>query len=178
MTINSGSVWATSTHSYGLNGSQNQTGGSSTITGDYASMMQNAVETLISAIDTDKSGTVDKTEFSQAAQALAEKTGKSYNDADTAFTRIDSNSDGSVSADELLKALQEARNQKKAHHAHRPPNTEATESSAQPLNAQTEESGSDKTVSLSRMQSALLQRVMEAYSSNGAAGSSTTLATA
>lgn len=178
MTINGGASWAASSQSYGKGSVQGQSGASGKA--DYTSKMQEAANDLLSTLDTDKSGTIDKTEFSQAAQALAEKTGKSYNDAGSVFGSVDSNSDGAISADELMKALQQSQG-KQAHdgHHHKP---EALDTSSQSLSqtADTTQSTSEEA-SLSKMQMALLQRVMAAYSSNAnatAASSSTTLATA
>lgn len=176
MTINGGAGWAASAQSYG-NTVQSQSGASGKA--DYTSMMQQAADTLMSALDTDKSGTIDKAEFSQAAQALADKTGKSYNDAGSVFGSVDSNNDGTISADELMKALQQSQDKQanRAHH-HKP---EALDTSAQSLSqtADTTQSASEETASLSKMQSVLLQRIMAAYGSNAeTASSSTTLATA
>lgn len=178
MTINGGAGWAASSQSYGKSGVQGQSGASGKA--DYTSIMQQAADTLMSTLDTDKSGTVDKAEFSQAAQALAEKTGKTYNDADTAFSSIDSNNDGAISADELMKALQQSQ-EKQAHGGHHRHKPEVLDISSQSLSqADTTQSTSEETASLSKMQMALLQRVMAAYGSNAAstASSSTTLATA
>jgi len=177
MTINGGAGWAASSQSYGKSSVQGQSGASGKA--DYTSMMQQAADTLMSALDTDKSGTIDKAEFSQAAQALAEKTGKTYNDAGSVFGSVDGNNDGTISADELMKALQQSQDKQanRAHH-HKP---EALDTSAQSLSqaADTTQSASEETASLSKMQSVLLQRIMAAYSSNAAtASSSTTLATA
>jgi hypothetical protein len=193
MTINGGSSWAAvSSQSYGKGNVQSQSGASGKA--DYTSMMQQASDALLSTLDTDKSGTIDKAEFSQAAQALADKTGKSYNDAGTVFNTIDKNNDGSISADELLSALQQSKSKQAhgTHHHHH--KMEATDTSAQSaVNANSAaasaQSGStadsaqasnssEETASFSKMQMALLQRVMAAYSSNAPASSSTTLATA
>lgn len=173
MTISGGASWAASSQSYGKGSVQGQSGASGSASTDYTSMLQQAADSLMSTLDTDKSGTIDKAEFSKAAQALSEKTGKTYNDAGSVFGSIDSNNDGAISADELMKALQQSQS-KQAHGGHHRPKPEAldlpSESSAQ--------SSSEETLSLSKMQSALLQRVMAAYSTNSATSSSTTLATA
>lgn len=178
MTINGGATWAAASQSYGKGSVQGQSGASGKA--DYTSIMEQAANTLMTALDSDKSGSVDKAEFSQAAQALAEKTGKTYNDADTAFSTIDNNSDGTISADELMKALQQSQDKQAhgGHHRHKP---EALDTSSQSLSQTTDatQSISEETASLSKMQAVLLQRVMAAYSSNAAAAnSSTTLANA
>lgn len=172
MTINGGASWAASSQSYGKGSVQGQSGASGAASTDYTSMLQQAADTLMSTLDTDKSGTIDKAEFSQAAQTLADKTGKSYNDASSVFGSVDSNNNGAISADELMKALQQS--QSKQAHGHHRPKPESldlpSESSAQ--------STSEEATSLSKMQTALLQRIMEAYSTNTASSASTTLATA
>ncbi|WP_298693820.1 EF-hand domain-containing protein [uncultured Sulfuricurvum sp.] len=165
MTINGGSLWATASHSYGNSSVQGQSGASGTASTDFTEMMSQAANTLLATLDTNQNGTIDKAEFSDAAKALAEKTGKTYNNAENAFSTIDANSDGSISADELLNALQQA--QKK--------NTTGQTSSAQQSATSTL---SDETTAESKMQSVLLQRIMEAYTGGSAQSSSTTLATA
>lgn len=183
MTINGGASWAIASQSYGKSNIQGQSGASGTASTDYTSMLQQASDTLLSTLDTDKSGTIDKAEFSQAAQALADKTGKSYNDAGSVFGSIDSNNDGAISADELMKALQQAQTQQSQggghHHHHKMVSTDnATQAAASAGSAQ-RSSTSEGTLSLSKMQSIFLERVMAAYSSNApTAGTSTTLATA
>lgn len=172
MTINGGTAWAASTQSYGKGSIQGQSGASGTASTDYTSMLQQATDTLMSSLDSDKSGTIDKAEFSQAAQALSEKTGKTYNDASSVFGSIDSNSDGAISADELMKALQQSQG-KHAHGGHHRPKPEALDTTAQSTTTDTTQSASEES-SLSKMQMALLQRVMAAYSTNSAVSSSTT----
>lgn len=175
MTINGGTAWAAATQSYGKGNIQGQSGASGTASSDYTSLLQQATDTLMSSLDSDKSGTIDKAEFSQAAQALSEKTGKTYNDASSVFGSIDSNSDGAISADELMKALQQSQG-KHAHGGHHRPKPEALDTTAQSTTDTTESASQES--SLSKMQTALLQRVMAAYSTNSHASSSTTLATA
>lgn len=176
MTINGGTAWAAATQSYGKGSIQGQSGASGTASNDYTSMLQQATDTLMSSLDSDKSGTIDKAEFSQAAQALSEKTGKTYNDASSVFGSIDSNNDGAISADELMKALQQSQG-KHAHGGHHRPKPEALDTTAQSTTNTTQNTSEES--SLSKMQTALLARVMTAYSTNSAAtSSSTTLATA
>lgn len=174
MTINGGTAWAAATQSYGKGSIQGQSGASGTASSDYTSLLQQATDTLMSSLDSDKSGTIDKAEFSQAAQALSEKTGKTYNDAGSVFGSIDSNTDGSISADELMKALQQSQG-KHAHGGHHRPKPEALDTTAQSTTDTTESASQES--SLSKMQTALLARVMAAYSTNSAATSSSTTLT-
>lgn len=175
MTINGGTAWAAATQSYGKGSIQGQSGASGTASSDYTSLLQQATDTLMSSLDSDKSGTIDKAEFSQAAQALSEKTGKTYNDAGSVFGSIDSNTDGSISADELMKALQQSQG-KHAHGGHHRPKPEALDTTAQST-TNTTQNTSEESSSLSKMQTALLARVMAAYSTNSTATSSSTTLT-
>lgn len=176
MTINGGTAWAATVQSYGKGSVQDQSGASQSASTDYTSMFQQATDMLLSSLDSDKSGTIDKAEFSQAAQALSEKTGKTYNDANSVFGSIDSNSDGAISADELMKALQQSKG-KHAHGGHHRPKPDVLDTTAQSATAETAQSTSEES-SLSKIQMALLERVMAAYSTDNAASSSKTLATA
>lgn len=175
MTINSGSVWATHSQSYAGNNVQSQSSASSTASTDYSAVMQQAGNTLISALDTNNSGTIDKAEFSQAAQALSQKTGNTYN-ADSAFSAIDKNNDGSISADELLNALKQAQTQNTHHRGlHK---SDATSSAGQNAGSMTESASATDTSGSSKLQSILMQRILSAYTGNGDTTSSKTLATA
>ncbi|MDD5159530.1 MAG: EF-hand domain-containing protein [Sulfuricurvum sp.] len=175
MTINGGSVWATPAQSYSNNSVQSQSSASGMAPTDYSTVMQQAGNTLIATLDSDKSGTIDKAEFSQAAQALAQKTGNTYN-VDTAFNAIDKNSDGSISADELLNALKQARSQNTHHHGmHK---TDAQSATGQTTASTTESASASETSSSSKLQSILMQRILSAYTGGDTKTGSTTLATA
>ena len=63
---------------------------------------------MFAKVDTDGSGGVDQTELGSMLSKISEKTGASVGDAKELFTQMDSNSDGSLSSDELdagMKAL-------------------------------------------------------------------------
>jgi Ca2+-binding EF-hand superfamily protein len=62
--------------------------------------MQQALDNLFSNIDSDKSGGIDKKEFSAFTKKISEMSGKSIN-ADDAFSTYDVNGDGSLSKSEL-----------------------------------------------------------------------------
>ena len=167
MTINGGSTWATSSGFNKVGSTQSQSSDSPVAsTDDFTSMIQQAVDALVSTIDTNKDGSVDKTEFSQAAQTLTQKTGNTY-DPNSAFTAIDKNGDQSISADELLNALKQSQGKHRHHHK-----TDIADAAQQPL--QTAEK--DDSSSL-KMQTALLQRIMSAYTNGSNASASTTFAT-
>lgn len=63
---------------------------------------------MFAKVDTDGSGGVDQTELGTMLSNISEKTSVSLGDAKELFTQMDSNSDGSLSSDELdtgMKAL-------------------------------------------------------------------------
>ncbi|MDZ7919582.1 EF-hand domain-containing protein [Rhodoferax sp.] len=63
---------------------------------------------MFAKVDTDSSGGVDQTELGTMLTDISEKTGVSLGNAKELFTQMDSNSDGSLSSDELdagMKAL-------------------------------------------------------------------------
>ncbi|ADR33700.1 EF-Hand, Calmodulin [Sulfuricurvum kujiense DSM 16994] len=167
MTINGGAGWAVSSQSYG-NTVQRQSGACGTASTDYTSMLQKASDTLMSTSDTDKSGTIDKAEFRQAAQALTEKTGKTYNDADTVFNSIDINTDGAISSDELMKALQQSQ-KKHAHDGFHRLKTEALDTTAQSTLSDTTQSTLEESL-FSKVQTVPAQKVTEEHSKNTSTG--------
>ena len=172
MTINGGSAWATSSQSSKVGCAQGQSGVNSTdSTDNFSSMMQQVADTLMATLDTNKDGAIDKTEFSQASEALSQKTGNTYN-ADSAFSAIDKNGDQSMSVDELLGALKQSRG--KHGHANQP-KTDSADVAQQLSQATTAPDDS----SSSKMQTALLQRILSAYTNGSdAATASTTLSMA
>ncbi|MCX6076517.1 MAG: EF-hand domain-containing protein [Campylobacterales bacterium] len=72
---------------------------------------EDMAQQLISALDTNSNGSIDKAEFTAAAQALASNSGSSASDSSTkaadAFSKLDTNSDGSMSSEELIAALKD-----------------------------------------------------------------------
>ncbi|MDO8453637.1 MAG: EF-hand domain-containing protein, partial [Sulfurimonas sp.] len=72
---------------------------------------EDMAQQLISALDTDSNGSIDKAEFTAAAQTLASSSGSSASESSTkaadAFSKLDTNSDGSMSSEELIAALKD-----------------------------------------------------------------------
>lgn len=78
---------------------------------------------LLSSMDTDNSGSIDSAEFSAAAQALASNSSSSSSTSSSStdssssttdtFNTLDTNSDGSLSTDELMAALENSKPQGK-----------------------------------------------------------------
>nr|WP_315478602.1 EF-hand domain-containing protein [uncultured Rhodoferax sp.] len=61
---------------------------------------------MFAKVDTDGSGGVDQTELGSMLSKISAKTGASVGDAKELFTQMDSNSDGSLSSDELDAGMQ------------------------------------------------------------------------
>ncbi len=71
---------------------------------DFEKMAQE----LLRKLDTDKSGSIDKAEFSAAAQALASSSSSSTTNSSSAtdiFSTLDTDSNGSMSTEELVASL-------------------------------------------------------------------------
>lgn len=60
---------------------------------------------LMSALDTNKNGSVDKTEFADASKILAKS--QSSENVENAFNQIDTDDDSSISSNEFLNALKD-----------------------------------------------------------------------
>ncbi|MFH0708902.1 MAG: EF-hand domain-containing protein [Pseudomonadota bacterium] len=98
MTVNS-NYSAYSSNSYSGVSSASQKGKP-----DFEKMAQE----LLSSLDTDKSGSIDKAEFSAAAQALASSSSSSTTSSSAAtdiFSTLDTDSNGSMSTEELVASL-------------------------------------------------------------------------
>ena len=88
---------------------------------------------LLASMDSDSNGSIDKAEFSAAAQSMASQSDNT-SELDEIFSSLDTDSDGSMSSEELMSAL---KNMKPAEGAERmaqgampppPPQDEATSS--------------------------------------------------
>jgi len=80
---------------------------------NYDSIMQLANTQLMTMLDTNQDGSIDKTEFSDATKQLSQSTQTS--NTNNAFKSIDSNADGLISSNELLDSLKHLSSQQKAH---------------------------------------------------------------
>lgn len=119
---------------------------------------------LMSTMDTNKSGYLDKAEFSQAAQALAKSSGKTdTSGVDTAFGKIDTNGDGQISSDEFMSAIKQATAQndtQKPHHHHHSDASASSSTSPQPEQSS---SSTQDSPQMSAMQKNLFNKIMAAY---------------
>lgn len=146
---------------------QSQSGASGTWTDNSAQSFDAIAQQLMSALDTNNNGTIDKTEFSQAAQALSNNTVDSTK-VDTAFSKSDQNGDGQISSDEFLNALKQASAQTQKQH-HKPAADTANSTS------QTSQSTpSDSALSLTQMQKNLLSKIIAAYGNSTTTTGTTT----
>jgi hypothetical protein len=135
---------------------------------------------FMALLDTNKSGSIDKTEFSQAAQAVSKNSANSTQ-VDNAFTKIDGNSDGQISSDEMLSALKDAitaraQTQKGHHHHHHHHHQQATTTppdSAAALLTQSAASTQQSSPS-NEMQKALFNKIMAAYGNTATSTGTTT----
>lgn len=130
--------------------------------GDYGSLMQQIDASVMSMLDTNQNGSIDKTEFSDMAKQLSQGQSVSSN-TDKAFAAIDSNGDGSITADELMKMLEQLSTKHKAHKM----SARAQESIINQTTQTNEES------STHNMQSVLMKNILSAYSSTHVATNTT-----
>lgn len=174
MTINGNSMMASYTSQvYSNKNVQSQSGASgyASQSGTDAPQSFDAIaQQLMSALDTNNSGSIDKTEFSQAAQALSHNTANASN-VENAFAQVDQNGDGQISSDEFLNAMKQASDQAQKHH-HQRSATNNSDSTAQTAN-QTDLLSNSSTP-LSEMQKTLLARIMAAYGNTAPATGTTT----
>jgi len=80
----------------------------------FEEMMASLAQQMMTSMDTDNNGSIDKAEFSAAAQALASQSTSStstdsVSSAEEVFALLDTNQDGSMSSDELMSALKNMR---------------------------------------------------------------------
>ncbi|MBV5348302.1 EF-hand domain-containing protein [bacterium] len=146
------------------------TGASQSTTMDFSAIAQQ----LMSAIDTNKSGSLDQAEFSQASQTLAKSSGKTdTSGVDAAFGKMDSNGDGSISSDEMLNAIKQATAQtqtQKKHHHHQA-NANATDGTSQVAQANSSTQASSPA---NEMQKNFFNKIMAAYGSSTTTAGATT----
>ncbi|MDO8454665.1 MAG: EF-hand domain-containing protein [Sulfurimonas sp.] len=96
--------------------SQSGASGNATQSMDGSKAFDAIAQMLMTALDTNKTGTIDKTEFSEASKILAKS--QSSENMDNAFGKIDADSNGQISSDEFMNALKELNNKKEQHKFH------------------------------------------------------------
>ena len=114
---------------------------------------------MLAVLDTNKSGSIDKTEFSQAAQALAKSSGKAdTTGVESAFANADANNDGQISSDEFMNALKLATEQMQKKNQRHQYHSDVTASNTLPQAESTQAS-----TALNEMQKNLFNKVTAAY---------------
>lgn len=83
---------------------QNQGAMETPLTENFNTVMEQFRNQLLHSFDVNKNGSMEKKEFSEAIKGLSKVTGNT----DKAFDAIDTNKDGKVDGDELLKVLDDA----------------------------------------------------------------------
>jgi glucan biosynthesis protein len=172
MTVNGSSMMAS--QAYANRNVQAQSGASGyasqSSSADFSAMAQQ----LMSTIDTNKSGSIDKAEFSQAAQALAKNANNSSSsNVDTAFAKMDTNNDGQISSDEMMSAMKQASTQtQKPHggHRHQADVSALTSDST----SQSTQTNSSTQASMNDLQKSLFNKIMSAYGNSALTTGSTT----
>jgi hypothetical protein len=163
MTVNGSSMMASQV--YTNSKVQAQSGASGTWTGaaqsssiDFSTMAQQ----LMSTMDTNKNGSIDKAEFSKAAQALAKNANNSSSsNIDAVFGKMDTNGDGQINSDEMMAAMKQASAQTQGKHHHGHHRTEASASDSSSPSTQTNTSTQAST--MSDLQKSLFSKIMAAY---------------
>jgi len=132
---------------------------------DYSALMQQVNTQVMSMLDTNQNGSVDKAEFSAAAKMLSQSKSLTSN-TDNAFATMDTNNDGAITADELMKMLEELSTKKKA----------------QKMSARVEESvknqvaqATNETSKKQNLQSVLMKSILSAYGSGQSASTNSGL---
>ena len=121
---------------------------------DYNSLMQQIDTSVMSMFDTDKSGSIDRAEFSAVAQQLSQ--GKDITkSSEDAFNLIDTNKDGTIDSAELLAILEQLSTKDKAQKL----------SSKEQNNAANQIAQVKEEADTKKFQSALMQNALSAYTS-------------
>lgn len=170
MTVSNNSMIASQMYANREVQAQSGASGYATQGADAAANFGDIAQQMMSMLDTNKSGSIDKTEFSQAAQALAKSSGKSdTSGVDAAFSKIDANNDGQISSDEFMNALKQATDQMQKQHHHHRHQSDVTASNSLPQ-AESAQASSP----MNEIQKNLFNKIMAAYGNSTAATGSTT----
>lgn len=157
---------------------------------DFEKMAQE----LLSSLDTDKSGSIDKAEFSAAAQALASSSSSSTTDSSSAtdvtdiFSTLDTDSNGSMSTEELVASLKnmkppEGKGDMPPPHGGMPPPSSSDSSSTSESSSSSDiidamDTNQDGTVSIDELLAALGNSKTDSSNKNNATASTTDSSTA
>ncbi len=123
---------------------------------------------LMTALDTNKTGTIDKTEFTEAAKILAKS--QSGENVANAFDKIDANSDAQISSDEFINAFKQLETQKEQHNKH----AQKYSLESNLLSQQTQELIQQPSLQVNEMQKMLFDKMKAAYTTQTTAVGTTT----
>lgn len=164
--------------------SQTSVNGSSS----FSTMMQQLASQLMSSVDTNKDGSIDKTEFSAAAQQLAQNPATANTDTSAAnlekvFNSIDTNGDGNITSSELMSALENSTQQSSQsgsvhHHHHHHSQSGASPMASQATSATSSTTAQATTSSTNNLQSLLMKNILSAYSTSQSQSSGSSLSVA
>jgi|GEM_PF-1043613 len=143
----------------------------------FTAMMQQLADQLMTSVDTNKDGSIDKTEFSTAAQQLSQNPATANTDTSAAnlqkvFNSIDANGDGNITSSELMSALENSAQQSSqsggVHHHHQHSQSGASPMASQDPTASATSStvAQSTTPSTNNLQSLLMKNILSAYSTS------------
>ncbi|WP_345992532.1 EF-hand domain-containing protein [Sulfurimonas sp. HSL-1716] len=131
---------------------------------NFNTMMQQLSNQLISSLDTNKDGSIDKTEFSAAAKQLSQDSAS----LDSVFNSVDLNADGKIDATELMNALEKTAQNRQHKHAHLRDKANGTASESNELsmqqNSATQTAQNASSQNDNGLQSILMKNILSAYS--------------
>lgn len=161
MTVSNNSMMASQVYANrDVQAQSGASGYSPTQSTDSTQALSAMAQQFMSTMDTNKSGSIDKAEFSQAALALANNASKttspSSSSIDAVFGKMDSNGDGQISSDEMMAAMKQATAQTQGKHHHGHHHADASSSSQSGSSTQ-------ETPQMSAMQKNLFNKIMAAY---------------
>ncbi len=153
----------------------------------FTAMMQQLADQLMTSVDTNKDGSIDKTEFSTAAQQLSQNpatanTDTSATNLEKVFNSLDANGDGNITSSELMSALENSTQQLSqssgVHHHHHHSQSGASASQDPTASATSSTTAQSTTPSTNSLQSLLMKNVLSAYNTSHSQSSGSNLSVA
>ncbi len=171
MTVSGSSIMASQV--YANRNVQAQSGASGYASQGASADFSAIAQQLMSTMDTNKSGSIDKAEFSQAAQALAKNANNSSSNVDAVFGKMDTNGDGQISSDEMMAALKQASTQTQGKH-HHGGHHHIDASASNSVSQSTQTNSSTQGSNVSDLQKSLFNKIMAAYGNSASTTGTTT----
>ena len=153
----------------------------------FTAMMQQLADQLMTSVDTNKDGSIDKTEFSTAAQQLSQNpatanTDTSATNLEKVLNSLDANGDGNITSSELMSALENSTQQLSqssgVHHHHHHSQSGASASQDPTASATSSTTAQSTTPSTNSLQSLLMKNVLSAYNTSHSQSSGSNLSVA